>query len=247
MEWREIWQRHPGSRCAVIGNGWSLRDVPRETLDGMVTLGVNRAWQWGKLDYWFCIDRDQFDLAVKRKEAWRKFHEWGTVWVVNTGFCTDVNAEDQPDEAHLLKYVAGRIDIRQGHFPPAAVCEEFLALGSFPGQKLKGKGPPKTRTLWSECSSVDRCIHMALLMGAAEVHLYGVDLENDPESGVRHFCTEPGNPQRRKAERGLSQLNRCRRNLEAMGHLWRDDPRKLVVHSPSGVAMNLEHWEHRWP
>ena len=238
----DLWQRHAGEPVHVLGNGWSLDRIP----DG-VTIGVNRVWRLGIPDYWYTIDQDVYAELASPDARPDELLE--ADWVVSPNIIPSVVPRDgvrfaPPDERILLTPLA-RIDDRPGLFPPEAVTRQFCEAGTFAGQRLRPGRAPKPGALWGENSSVDRCLHLALILGASEVHLHGVDLALEPGTGRRRFCDPVPTTglQRDEAEKSTGQLIVHRRNLERFARAWRERVR-LVSHSP---AAGLEGWEATCP
>ena len=232
-----LWQRHAGEAVHILGNGWSLERIP----DG-VTIGVNRVWRLGITDFWYCIDQDVYE-ELARPDA-RPDALLEAIWVVSPNIIPSVVAPDgvryaPPDDRILLTPLA-RIDDRNSVFPEGAVSRQFCESATFHGQRLRLGREPQVGALWGENSSVDRCLHLALILGASEIHLHGVDLELEPGTGRRRFCDPIPQTieQRETAEKSTGQLAVHRRNLETFARQWRQRI-ELVCHSP---AANLEGW-----
>jgi hypothetical protein len=236
----DLWQRHAGKPVAILGNGWSLaRTLPHAIPTPRI--GLNRVWRHCLADYWLCIDVDVAEEAAADPDAADLLTSSTRV------ISADVQGIVGPNPGDLVTGL-GRIDDRVGLLHRDAVSLEFCRTGRYPGQRLRGRQPPPD-TLWGENSSGDRAIHLALLMGAAEVHLFGVDLAHEPGTRRRRFCDAPpfraGMDGRDLAaaesseQRSRGQLVRNRRNLERVAAMWRDDVR-LVCHSPAAA---LDGWE----
>lgn len=232
MEWRDVWMMHAGSPVAVLGCGWSL---PHAVVNPRwPCIAVNDARHSGhRVDYWVALDQGHVRSATKNPSGVAD-----AVWVIRRRYSAGIE--------NALVIESGPIDRRRCHLPPESICEEFIDRGTFPGQRQRVP-KPKPGRVWLAHSSVNVGIHLALLMGASEVHLFGVDLGNDPMTGVRRFCDDDVPAARKKAVDRARQLVDHRHDLESMGALWVGDPRDLVIHSPSGAAKWMRHWRQEWP
>ena len=229
----DIWQRHAGKPIAILGSGWSLeRTLPYSMPYHRV--GLSRSWRYCFSDYWVCLRDDAADDAV---EGPGSAHFLASPVRVVTASVRDSIGHRESD----LVICAGRIDERVGLLHRESVSLEFCKTGRYPGQQLGSRNEPSPGTLWRENSGTDSAIHFALMLGASELHLYGVDLCNEPETHRRRFCDQPpvSAEQLEDARFGAAQLGMNRRNLEKVAVVWRDAVR-LVCHSP---AANLDGWE----
>jgi hypothetical protein len=218
----DVFGSRSGQTAILIGNGWSLAHVPRETMPTGFTIGVNRAWRWARLDYWIALDEKPYEDG--------KDHNPDSTHVTYT--------DHHPKTGIAL--ARGNPDSRPGHLPPEATSRLFATTATFPGQIPPSHRTPHGDRLATWSSSINTAIHLALILGSRELHLYGVDLQNSP-SGPRRFTGDP------PSEALDEQLLRARDELQTFANLWTHTNISLNIHSPAQTTRTLTQWKHHWP
>lgn len=202
----DLWQRHLGATIAVLGNGWSLAGVDPEDLrkQADVIIGVNRIWRWGPVDYWLAIDRVIFDEVEQARPSILQDPVWLTP--ANQPWRFGPHPENWvPLERRFANDV-----------PSPGLTEDSLISTAI---ERGGREPCPLNVLWANATSVTPCLHLALILGARRIRLYGVDLAHRSE-GARYFFQDPRSKSGRLDKRTDRNFRRFRSALEQFAETW---------------------------
>lgn len=75
-EWKELYNKHFGGTCLIIGNGPSLNAVPRALLEKYPTFGTNRIYRLLAPTYYVCVNPlvlEQFGDEILQVHSCCKF------------------------------------------------------------------------------------------------------------------------------------------------------------------------------
>lgn len=235
MHLRELHNQNQDGKALILGNGPSLSHIGTDlaVTEGPV-IGVNRMWDSPLVpDYWVWQDDTIAIEAAKLPREWREYVTmvtWQHPKPYMQGICA---ALEHPPERTIMvnkSYMAQRYPCPQ----PGMETEEFVEHGTWPGMP---RSEPvcvercEGNSLWKGMTTTAAAIHLALIMGCSEIHLYGC--EGVPRGDRVHFTGDVA-----VSEKKLGQLERARWILDQMYGLWKDRVR-MVNHS--------EGYEGPWP
>ena len=186
----DIWQRYPGSKVAILGNGPSLRETPPSLIRPRVdfVVGVNRMWRWGSVDFWVCVD---LKVMVGGAETSR--------WLDPESIMVCPNVHLDRQQWKCLKHPPERTlptifqkFLFRGGLHHGLVSEHFCRKGR-PGSMEAIRPQHRSRirpgAIYATRTSIATALHIALIAGAKSVELYGCDGCYGPEGEV-NFCPD---------------------------------------------------------
>ena len=159
----ELKDAHKDETIAIIGNGPSAADVSPWELQrpGTHVIGLNRMWKWGYVDYLVMVDRG----------VWQEFQEYlhenpesnllRSSWVVSWKFLNP--KQNIPCVYSDTVYPMSRAS----HISPNPV--DYPISAPWLNGVIGALGFPRIKT------SVVLALHLALIMGARRVELYGCE------------------------------------------------------------------------
>ena len=256
----QVKQKHPklwdlvgwgeGCRVAIIGNGPSLLGVdPGEVRDRSSTwIGVNRAhrWRpghWSFTDFWVVADTDQYKDAIAlagRDDAYRD--ALGTSkWIVSERY--PKVATPLPPPERVIPCNIRKISTDGGIYP-GMEGEKYLRSGLHPVKKMQ-INPAITNSLGLFHTSIIPAIHLALIIGARQITLYGVD-GAFPE-GKERFTDCESAPAREAYTDSRKQLENQVGPIEAVAKAWEGKKSPIFGHQVrflnASPVSTFEGWE----
>ena len=226
---------HEGARIAILGSGPSLNEAIRNSESYDIGIAVNGAIRLAglKFDYF----QSNHAYAHSHERGWQnilaEMPEKAILMNSNSAIYWDKLFPDRDQRERLQKSQKAflRNDSRthilhDGAFDDEKPVNDYftldevaqaphIAYGIISTKSIKGNLLDQDELIISGASSAGAAIHMATLMGASEIVLFGVQMTN--QKGGNYFISHAKAEQGRSSERQRKTLDRLFNELHERG------------------------------